>query len=128
MKIFTTLSTGGDGYWSNTAKDVDVTMLDLQYISNDKDFGELCVHFTTDSWDVNTDGLIYTDTQFLYELRVYLQTIGFTEAEALDVQYSEQGMQGDNYVSLDVGGVFIAGLERLDPAHVQAVFEECADV
>ena len=128
MKIFTTLSTGGDGYWSNTAKDVDVTMLDLQYISNDKDFGELCVHFTTDSWDVNTDGLVYTDTQFLYELRVYLQTIGFTEAEALDVQYSEQGMQGDNYVSLDVGGVFIAGLERLDPAHVQAVFEECADV
>lgn len=128
MKIFTTLSTGGDGYWSNTAKDVDVTMLDLQYISNDKDFGELCVHFTTDSWDVNTDGLIYTDTQFLYELRVYLQTIGFTEAEALDVQYSEQGMQGDNYVSCDVGEVFIAGLMRLDPAHVYNVFKECADV
>ena len=125
---YTTLSTGGDGYWSNIAKDVDVTMLDLQYISNDKDFGELCVHFTTDSWDVNTDGLVYTDTQFLYELRVYLQTIGFTEAEALDVQYSEQGMQGDNYVSCDVGEVFIAGLERLDPAHVYNVFKECADV
>ena len=107
MKIFTTLHTAGDGYWSNEAKDVDVAKLDLQYISNDKDFGELCVHFTTDSWDVNTDGLIYTDTQFLYELRVYLQTIGFTEAEALDVQYSEQGMQGDNYVSLDVGKDFL---------------------
>ena len=128
MKIFTTLHTAGDGYWSNEAKDVDVAKLDLQYISNDKDFGELCVHFTTDSWDVNTDGLVYTDTQFLYELRVYLQTIGFTEAEALDVQYSEQGMQGDNYVSLDVGEVFITALEMLDPAHVQAVFEECADV
>ena len=128
MQIFTTLNTAGNGYWSNTAKAVDVTMLDLQYISNDKDFGELCVHFTQDSWDVNTDGLIYTDTQFLSELRVYLQEIGFTEAEANDVSYSEQGMQGDNYVSLDVGAKFITALEMLDPAHVYNVFKECADV
>ena len=128
MQIFTTLNTAGNGYWSNTAKAVDVTMLDLQYISNNKDFGELCVHFTTDSWNVNTDGLIYTDKLFLSELRVYLQEIGFTEAEALDVSYSEQGMQGDNYVSLDVGAKFITALEMLDPAHVYAVFKECADV
>jgi hypothetical protein len=62
------------------------------------------------------------------ELRVYLQTVGFTEAEAKDVSYSEQGMQGDSYVSCDVGAVFINGLMRLEPAHVQAVFVECADV
>ena len=62
------------------------------------------------------------------ELRAYLQTIGFTEAEANDVSYSEQGMQSDVYVSCDVGSVFIAGLMRLDPAHVEAVCAECADV
>jgi hypothetical protein len=62
------------------------------------------------------------------ELRTYLQTVGFTAAEANDVSYSEQGMQSDNYVSCDVGAVFIAGLMRLEPAHVQAVFVECADV
>jgi hypothetical protein len=126
--IYTTLHTNGRGYWSRTARAVDVTKLDLQYINNERDFGELCVYFTADTWDVNTMGLIYTDKQFMQELRVYLQTIGFSEAEANDVSYSEQGMQSDNYVSCDVGAKFIAGLERLDFAHVQAVFEECADV
>jgi hypothetical protein len=62
------------------------------------------------------------------ELRTYLQTVGFTQAEANDVSYSEQGMQSDNYVSCDVGAVFINGLARLEPQHVQAVFEECADI
>ena len=129
MQIFTTLHTDGKrGLWSNAARAVDITKLDLQYIAEDKDFGELCVHFTRDSWDVNELGLIYTDTLFKAELRAYLQTIGFTEAEANDVDYSEQGMQGDTYVSCDVGEKFIAGLERLDPAHVAAVYKECEDV
>ena len=123
-----TLHTNGRGYWSTTAKAVDVEALDLQYITNDKDFGELCLHFNTNDWDTATDGLIYTDKLFMQELRAYLQTVGFTEAEANDVNYSEQGMQSDNYVSCDVGAVFINGLTRLDPAHVQAVWEECADV
>jgi hypothetical protein len=128
MNVFTTLHTNGMGYWSNVAKPVDIESLDLQYISNERDFGELCVHFASYSWDTTVDGLIYTDKQFMSELRAYLQTIGFTEAEANDVSYSEQGMQSDEYVSCDVGADFIAGLTRLDPAHVQAVFEECEDV
>ena len=126
--IYTTLNTNGRGYWSRTAKAVDVTKLDLQYINNERDFGELCVYFTADSWDVSTMGLIYTDKQFKAELREYLVSLGFTQAEADDVDYSEQGMQSDNYVSCDVGAKFIAGLERLDPAHVAAVFAECADI
>ena len=133
MQIFTTLHTDGMGFWSRTATAVDITKLDLQYINNERDFGELCVYFTTDElgcncWETEVDGLIYTDKLFMTELRAYLQTIGFSEAEANDVSYSEQGMQGDEYVSCDVGAVFIAGLTRLDFAHVQAVFEECADV
>jgi len=126
--VYTTLNTNGRGYWSRKATAVDIIKLDLQYISNTRDFGELCVYFAQASWDVNTDGLIYTDKQFMQELRAYLQTIGFTEAEANDVSYSEQGMQTDNYVSCDVGAAFITGLARLDPAHVNAVAEECADV
>ena len=128
-----TLHTNGNGYWSRTAKAVDVEALDLQYITNDKDFGELCLHFATDDmtancWDTSTMGLIYTDKLFMRELRAYLQTVGFTEAEANDVNYSEQGMQSDNYVSCDVGLEFINGLTRLEPQHVQAVHEECADI
>ena len=133
MNVFTTLHTNGNGYWSNVRKAVDITKLDLQYINNERDFGELCVHFATDElgctcWDTATDGLIYTDKPFMAELRAYLQTIGFTEAEANDVNYSEQGMQTEEYVSCDVGLDFINGLTRLDFAHVQAVYEECADV
>ena len=123
-----TLHTNGRGYWSSKATAVTVEALDLQYITNDKDFGELCIHFNTNDWDTKTDGLIYTDKKFMAELRTYLQTIGLTEAEANDVSYSEQGMQTDNYVSCDVGAVFIAGLERIDPQHVATVWKECLDV
>jgi hypothetical protein len=128
MQTFATLHTNGMGYWSRKATAVSITKLDLQYINNERSFGELCIYFAQASWDVDTDGLIYTDKQFMQELRAYLQTIGFSEAEANDVNYSEQGMQTESYVSCDVGAVFITGLERLDFAHVQAVYEECADV
>ena len=133
IKVSATLNTNGRGLWSRTATAVDVTKMDLQYCNSEKDFGELCVYFapddfTANEWDVSVDGLIYTDKLFLQELRAYLQTIGFSESEANDVSYSEQGMQTDNYVSLDVGALFIAGLERLDPAHVHAVHAECADI
>ena len=128
MNVFTTLHTNGKGYWSSKATAVDIESLRLQYCNYERDFGELCVHFASYSWDTAVDGLIYTDKLFMTELRAYLQTLGFTEAEVNDVNYSEQGMQTDAYVSCDVGAVFIAGLMRLDPAHVQAVYEECADV
>ena len=128
MQTFTKLHTSGTGLWSDIATTVDITKLDLQYVNYERDFGELCVYFNTNSWDTSVYGIIYTDPLFLQELRAYLQTIGFTAEEANDVSYSEQGMQTDEYVSCDVGNVFIAGLERLDSAHVNAVWEECLDV
>ena len=128
MNVFTTLHTNGNGYWSSKATAVDIESLRLQYCNYERDFGELCVHFTSASWDTATDGLIYTDKQFMTELRAYLQTIGFTEAEANDVSYSEQGMQTDEYVSCDVGAVFLEGLERLDEAHLYEIWKECLDV
>jgi len=128
MQTYTTLHTNGNGYWSSVARAVDITKLDLQYCTQEKDFGELCVYFNTANWNTSTDGLIYTDKLFMQELRAYLQTIGFTEAEANDVDYSEQGMQSAQYVSCDVGSKFIAGLERLDPQHVNNVWLECLDV
>ena len=125
MQVFTTLNTNGRGYWSNKATAVDVEELRLQYINEERDFGELCVQFADYSWDVNVDGLIYTDKLFMQELQAYLQTLGFTEAEAKDVSYSEQGMQGEEYVSCDVGADFINGLVRLDKAHVEATYADC---
>ena len=128
MNVFTTLHTNGNGYWSSKATAVDIESLRLQYCNYERDFGELCVHFADYSWDTAVDGLIYTDKQFMQELRAYLQTIGFTEAEANDVNYSEQGMQDEEYVSCDVGAKFLAGLERLDEAHIYTIWKECLDV
>ena len=124
-KVNATCNTAGDGYWSNKAAAVQITALQLSYINDELDFGELRVRFNTNTWDTNKDGLIYTDKQFMTELKELLTAKGF---DASDVSYSEQGMQGDTYVSCDVGAKFIAGLTRLDPQHVNAVAKECEDV
>jgi hypothetical protein len=104
LKVNAKLQTAGDGYWSNKSKTVEITHLQLSYTNDELDFGELCVYFNTKTWDVNKDGLIYTDSLFLEDLLLMLDNLGF---DASDVSYSEQGMQGDNYVSLDVGECFI---------------------
>jgi len=103
-KVDATCNTAGDGYWSSTAKAVQITGLQLAYTNDELDFGELRVRFNTSTWDVNKDGLIYTDSLFEAELCELLTSLGF---DASDVSYSEQGMQGDNYVSCDVGECFI---------------------
>lgn len=96
-------STAGDGYWSNVQKTVEITDMQLGYVNDELDFGELRVYFNTDTWNVNTDGLIYTDSLFKQELMSFITLHGLV----VDLCYSEQGMQGDNYVSLDVGKDFL---------------------
>lgn len=96
--------TCGDGYWSNAARDVAIKDMKVAYVNDEGDFGELRVYFDTADWDVNELGLIYTDSLFLEYLRNFLNEHGLAGD---DVDYSEQGMQGDNYVSLDVEGKFL---------------------
>ena len=100
-----TLHTSGDGWWSECVRPVGVTELALGYVDDENRYGELLVHFNTDTWRPDHDGLIYTDEGFMAGLSNYLTSIGL---DASDVYYSEQGMQGDNYVSLDIGPAFIA--------------------
>ena len=116
-KVNATLNTNGRGYWSRTATAVEIVDMQLGYVAEDRDYGELRVYFNTDGeelgssfWDVNTDGLIYTDKQFISELQAFLDAQGLP---GRDVSYSEQGMQGDNYVSLDIGEIFIDTWENL---------------
>ena len=100
--------TGGNGLWSIVETAVEITDMRIGYCDEDKDFGELCVQFNTATWDVNEDGLIYTDGGFKAEMQAFLTAHGLAGA---DVDYSEQGMQGDDYVSCDVGKAFIASWE-----------------
>ena len=97
-------NTAGDGYWSTAAKAVEITDIKLGYCNDEGDFGELRVYFDTKTWNVKEDGLIYTDSEFKQDLEIFLES---QDLAWDDVDYSEQGMQGDDYVSLDVGGKFL---------------------
>jgi hypothetical protein len=87
-----------DGLWSNAKKCVTAIGYEV-YDNQGDDFGELRVYFKTDTWNVETDGLIYTDTDFLEGVR---DSFGNG-----DIHYSEHGMQGDDFVSFDVGREFL---------------------
>ena len=96
------LQTAGNGYWSNISKTVRITALELKLFGSD-DFGELRVYFDKNTWNVDIDGLIYTDELFLSELKDTLNKAGINS----NIWYSEQGMQDDKYVSFDVEADFI---------------------
>ena len=119
MTVLTTLHTDGNGYWSDKSRAVRITNLKLGYVDDERTFGELRVYFDKNDWDVDNDGLIYTDRQFVKELREWLTSIGY-DANKDTVFYSEQGMQGDYYVSLDIEGPFIASWDALNKTKVLA--------
>lgn len=74
--------------------------------------GCLTVVFDTAYWNISKNGLIYTDTLWLEKLKEFLQENGFSAAAVTDVDYSEQGRQGYDFVDLDIGSAFI---NELDP-------------
>lgn len=99
------------GLWSIVAKPVTITDMQLGPFIDDEfepggcpEYGELRVQFDVETWDVYKDGLIYTDGGWLKDLRKFLKAHGLP---GNDVEYSEQGMQGNDYVSLDVGKKFM---------------------
>ena len=100
-----TFTTCGDGYWSNVVKDVFVTSISM-YIGtvNEDDYysdGDLAVNYTEATWDNNVDGLIYTDSAFLAQVKAFLINAGFDADAVNNISYSEQGMQDDERVSCD---------------------------
>ena len=109
-QMYAFVNTSGDGYWSNKRATVLVEYISLDVQDSDT-FGELCVKFNTHDWNVKEDGLIYTDKLFMKELRSVLMQNGFSKAAVEDISYSEQGMQGYNFVSCDVGSEFIAAFK-----------------
>jgi hypothetical protein len=104
-KMFTTC---GDGYWSNIAKEVFVEKIAMfistENIGDEGDAeycdGDLQAYYTEETWN-DSYGLIYTDSEFLHCVHTALIKAGISIEAAEDVCYSEQGMQGDTYVSMD---------------------------
>jgi hypothetical protein len=100
-------NTDGKGLWSKRRKAVTIHEIALTYTDSLKTHGELIAAFQTKEWDIERDGLIYTDNTWLSCFREHLKGMGFSSVAANDVDYSEQGMQGDNFVSMDVGETFL---------------------
>lgn len=109
----------GDGLWSNTPmKNLQVHILPkdvfwfnkLDQAGRPSLVGNLNVYFDQKVWDVNTFGLIYTDSLFEKGVRALLRAAGFKFW--MDVDYSEQGMQGNDFVNFDVGKKLASELDE----------------
>ncbi len=105
--------TNGSGLWSATEKFVSINRVRLAYVDDELDFGELRAYFDPAEWDTDNDGLIYTDKAWISSFLSCMATLGFSVQALADIGYSEAGMQGGNYVSMDVGGDFIQECEAL---------------
>ena len=107
-KVNFVTKTDGNGYWSIQIKTVRIIRVELAYVSDDKDFGELRAYFDTRDWDVDNDGLIYSDMGWKHTFLTCMEKeFGFSPDAILDVSYTEQGMQGTDFVSMDVGQQFL---------------------
>lgn len=102
------LHTDGSGLWSRSKVEVNINQLELVQYDEEQDYGELRVHFDPSNWDTSLFGLIYTDDLFLEELKTQLELMGIEP----DVDYSEQGMQGYSYVSLDANLRFVKSFKN----------------
>jgi hypothetical protein len=101
--------TDGRGYWSTVArKSIRINRVVVASVSEDGEYGELRAYFDTRDWDVEKDGLIYSDSTWKSSFMSCMAVLDFSVQALADINYTEQGMQGDNYVSLDVGRDFLA--------------------
>jgi len=100
IKLNAVLHTDGKGLYTSEKRAVRVTSVELSHVDTSSEYGELRVYFDEDTWDVEASGLIYTDSGFVKGVNNLLSDLGIVG----EASYSEQGMQGYDYVSFDVDG------------------------
>jgi hypothetical protein len=105
--------TDGSGFWTRKTRVVPIAELELIAHSTDDHarYGEVRVHFDEGAWNTNTDGLIFTDRNFINELKLELKKLGMPAAEYLS--YGDKSEQGLTYVQLDCDTAFIAEFKKL---------------
>jgi len=115
--------TKGDGYWSSTNRTVATSKIEMEVGEASVSLWSYSVHlpvyfrafFPKRSWDTDKYGLIYTDSLWLKDFREQFKTRFPALAwMAGKINYTEQGMQGDNYVSLVVHLDSMGQIKRFD--------------
>lgn len=110
MKVEIQTKTDGSGLWSNRATSIRIVELRVNYYDKDDPadmYGNMSAVFHKDDWNVDKDGLIYTDDQWEKDLHKGLVALGVPESAMGGVGYSECGMQENDAVNLDVGHEFL---------------------
>lgn len=117
-------NTDGKGLWTEDARPVHIHKLDIGYSSlvyypEEPFHGELRAYFdphgfAAGSWHTGAYGLVYTDKLWMKEFKAELRRIGFSIKAVQGVSYSEQGMQGEDYVSMDINAAFYGSWKRLE--------------
>ena len=88
----------GDGYWGAGECTVTGQLRFKTYEPDDNTTGFAEARFYLDDWDADEQGLIYSDSLFIQDLQDGLNRLGIA---GRGIDYSESGMQGDDYVSMD---------------------------
>ena len=106
-KIQLECQTDGSGWWTDHRASVHGHLS----IKRKSSYAKARFYWKTGDWYIPKFGLIYTDSGFLSSLRKQLTKHGFNLTSHID--YSEQGMQGDDYVDLDTSLAFADEAEQL---------------
>ena len=95
-----TWHTNGHGDYSTVVKPVRVISIkqDIE-LGSDGWISDLGVEFDSNTWDVDTDGLICTDTEFFRDLQKFLMKLGVPRDIVSQINYGDEGMQDEVYVS-----------------------------
>jgi len=104
IKLNKFIKTSGKGYWSKNIKDVKISKIEWDDFKKGRD-QLVKIYFTKKTWNINEDGLIYTDYEFLQALKNELITnySGDKYPDWNKLNYTEQGVQGANYISCILG-------------------------
>lgn len=123
MKVLINTNTNGKGKWSEEERLITIIKLGIGYSSltyypEDPFRGELRAYFdnsgfTLGSWNVPGHGLIYTDRLWMKEFKAGLRQLGLSIKAVQNVSYNEKDLQGENYVSMDIGPNFYKSWLRL---------------
>jgi len=140
-------STSGDGYWSRQKRAVTTPKIEMEvgevketprlFASRlPRECPQMHIHikayFTKKTWSNGEHGLIYTDSQWLKDFRKQFASQFPTLAWIANViDYTEQGMQGANYVSLELSLPNMESIKRFleitDTAQRQSNTDEAFD-
>ena len=105
----TTIKTNGTTLYARTTDaekpvPVKVTKVELIAYNNNFDGWNLYVkaYFDTKTWNVGNMGHLVTDKGFAKNFRAELEKQGYPVGTPRNLSWSEQGMQGKNYVMFDI--------------------------